>query len=283
MFSASRKLIVPLFVYLSLLLATAECHDGPLHLRDHANLNMKRLMKKRSPFPADGPAALPSVVVGAGVIPTLPSSSSESASSTVSSQSTTSVSATSASVSATSASVSASDSKSVTTSASQSSSSSSTSSTVSTTSATTTAQTTEILNLTNAPVAPVSTVVPTITHTASVDAESTTPVSAPVAAVAAATKTKSTTLTVLIAVAASVGGIAIFWTIFRKWKLSSSKKFDERLNPIDWQPTAGEDGVIPTHRRVPSGSSSFHSGSGHNHTTLVGYGTVMHTRGAPRY
>jgi len=70
-------------------------------------------------------------------------------------------------------------------------------------------------------------------------------------------------VTVLIAVAASVGGIAILWTIFRKWKLSSSKEFDRRLNPItDWQPTNGEDDLDSTLRRAPSSSSSFHSGGG---------------------
>ena len=75
-------------------------------------------------------------------------------------------------------------------------------------------------------------------------------------------KTKTITVTALIAIAASVGGIAILWTIFRKWKLSSSQKFDRRLNPItDWQPTNGEDD-IPALRRAPSSSSSFHSGGG---------------------
>jgi len=70
-------------------------------------------------------------------------------------------------------------------------------------------------------------------------------------------------VTILIAVAASVGGIAILWTIFRKWKLSSSKEFDRRLNPIiDWQPTNGEDDLMSTLRRAPSSSSSFHSGGG---------------------
>jgi hypothetical protein len=69
-------------------------------------------------------------------------------------------------------------------------------------------------------------------------------------------------VTALIAIAASVGGIAILWTIFRKWKLSSSKEFDRRLNPItDWQPTNGED-EGPALRRAPSSSSSFHSGGG---------------------
>ena len=75
---------------------------------------------------------------------------------------------------------------------------------------------------------------------------------------------KSTIATALIAVAASVGGVAILWTLFRKWKLSSSKKFDERLRPIDWQQPTADDGAIPTHRRN-SGASSFRSGSGHGH------------------
>jgi hypothetical protein len=82
-------------------------------------------------------------------------------------------------------------------------------------------------------------------------------------------------VTALIAIAASVGGIAILWTIFRKWKLSSSKEFDRRLNPItDWQPTNGEDDVIPTLRRAPSSSSSFHSGGGssHGHSSSRGAG-----------
>jgi hypothetical protein len=52
---------------------------------------------------------------------------------------------------------------------------------------------------------------------------------------------KSTTMTVIIAIAASVGGVFILWTVFRKWKLSRSKEFDRRLNPIDWQPTTVDD------------------------------------------
>lgn len=71
----------------------------------------------------------------------------------------------------------------------------------------------------------------------------------------------------IIVVAASVGGVFILWTIFRKWKLSSSKKFDARLKPIDWQPTTGEDDGIPTHRRIPSGSSFHSAGHSSNHGT----------------
>lgn len=96
----------------------------------------------------------------------------------------------------------------------------------------------------------------------------------------ASTKTKTTTVTALIAIAASLGGIAILWTIFRKWKLSSSKEFDRRLNPItNWEPTnedSGEHGIISALRRAPSSSSSFHSGggsaNGHNPSRSAGYG-----------
>lgn len=106
-------------------------------------------------------------------------------------------------------------------------------------------------------------------------------------------KTKSTTITVLIVVAASVGGVAILWTIFRKWKLGRSKKFDDRLQPIDWQPTTDED-VIPSHRRNTSGTSSFHSGAGHSNnghrgaagfeaTSDYGYGNSNYGHGNSDY
>jgi hypothetical protein len=78
---------------------------------------------------------------------------------------------------------------------------------------------------------------------------------------------KSTTLMIIIIIASSLGGIFILWTVFRKWKLGRSSKFDERLQPIDWQaPTAGQDdGIIPALRRAPSDASSFHSASAHGH------------------
>jgi len=84
-----------------------------------------------------------------------------------------------------------------------------------------------------------------------------------------AAQTKSTTLMILIIIASSIGGVAILWTIFRKWKLGRSSKFDERLQPIDWQPTderdTANDGIIPNHRRQHSNASSFHSASAHSH------------------
>lgn len=89
-------------------------------------------------------------------------------------------------------------------------------------------------------------------------------------------------MTVIIAIAASVGGIAILWTIFRKWKLSSSKEFDRRLNPIDWQPTTGgADDVDPIRRRA-SNSSSLRSGAGNGSTRggAGGYATSSNGHGA---
>jgi hypothetical protein len=73
---------------------------------------------------------------------------------------------------------------------------------------------------------------------------------------------KSTITTILIVVAASVGGVAILWTVFRKWKLGHSKKFDERMAPIDWQPT-NDDSPIPGLRRGNSRASSFTSSTQH--------------------
>ncbi|KAI0756794.1 hypothetical protein C8Q80DRAFT_1215628 [Daedaleopsis nitida] len=84
-------------------------------------------------------------------------------------------------------------------------------------------------------------------------------------------KITKTTLTVIVAVAASIGAIALAWTLFRKWKLRPSSNFDDRMQPIDWQPTGPEDSGVPTHRRAGSAAShgSFHSGDGH----ASGYGS----------
>jgi len=74
---------------------------------------------------------------------------------------------------------------------------------------------------------------------------------------------------VLIAIASCIAGVAIIWTVLRKWKLGRSSKFDERLQPIDWHPTSGADGQ----RRFSTGASSFHSrgdgGSDHGHSSGV--------------
>jgi len=81
--------------------------------------------------------------------------------------------------------------------------------------------------------------------------------------------TKNMTMTIIIGVAASVGAIAIMWTIFRKWKLSSSKKFDRRLNPNWTPPTDVDDSPLPTHRRRASGASTRSGyGTSNNGTSL---------------
>ncbi|KAH9944201.1 uncharacterized protein BXZ73DRAFT_87149 [Epithele typhae] len=78
-------------------------------------------------------------------------------------------------------------------------------------------------------------------------------------------KITTATLTVIVAVAASVGAVALAWTLFRKWKLRPSSNFDDRMQPIDWQPTTNDDSGLPTHRRTNSNAShgSFHSSTHH--------------------
>jgi len=74
----------------------------------------------------------------------------------------------------------------------------------------------------------------------------------------ASTSQQKLTLTIIIVVASSIGGVAILWTVFRKWKLARSSRFDERLQPIEWKPPSEDN-----HRRRPvSNASSFHSGGG---------------------
>lgn len=72
-----------------------------------------------------------------------------------------------------------------------------------------------------------------------------------------------TTLTVIIAIAGSIAAIAVGWTIFRKWKLKPSSSFDDRMQPIDWQPSNADEGGIEKLRR-PNSGGSFQSGSGHH-------------------
>ncbi|KAF9566159.1 hypothetical protein CPC08DRAFT_733767 [Agrocybe pediades] len=262
------KALLPVCLYVSLLLSTSYAHTHDLSglQRDHAHLNAKRLIKKRSPQGIDFPD-LPDPIglAGAGSIPSSTSSSSSTSasatatpasSSTVSSLQSSSTPASSSTASSNaSSSTSASESSSSSASSSSSSVSSSSSSTTSSSSTAPPAhQSSEILNVIGQPTPSVSVVAGrTVTMTSSVDAaQETSSEPAPLSAVA---KSKSNTMTIIIAIAASIGGIAILWTVFRKWKLSSSKAFDQRLNPIDWQPTTEKDDIIPSHRRIPSGSS----------------------------
>ncbi|TFK77256.1 hypothetical protein BDN72DRAFT_830423 [Pluteus cervinus] len=238
----TKNILLTLFTALVLtgaLVQASELHS-PLQ-RDHANI--KRLIKKRASAPADsGFSVLLPVVGGAAPSPSLPPSGSISGSASASS---TSASSTSASSSSSTASASSSS----VSSSSQSSSSSSSSSVASET-------TSEALNLTDTP-ATTSKSAAVVTHTENVEVPAP---SAPAIQGNVLKDKNDLTLTLVIAIAASVGGIAILWTVFRKWKLGRSNKFDKRLEPADWQPTQRPsiDDIVPAHRRTNSGGS-FHS------------------------
>lgn len=68
-------------------------------------------------------------------------------------------------------------------------------------------------------------------------------------------------MTVLIIIAVSIGASAIIWTVIRKWKFSPSSNFEDRMQPIDWQPDCGENGGLPGAHRPVSIASSFQSNS----------------------
>ncbi|RDB28830.1 hypothetical protein Hypma_015698 [Hypsizygus marmoreus] len=283
----TQKVTLTLFVSIALVLALASSADAHVQHRDHVNL--KRLIKKRAPAPQDPPLVPPLVpVAGAGAA--VPSFSSLSSSSTTSvTSSTITPSQTTTSASTTSVSETASTTSETETTSATSTSTSSQSSTTSQTSETTTSETpptetskpaettSERLNVTGAPETPTPSSKPTLTRTELVNSTES-PSSIPLPQ-SGASKAKSTTLTVLIVVASSVAGVAILWTVFRKWKLGRSSKFDERLQPIDWQPTNPDDGAVPGNRRRLSGASSFHSASGHG-TSARGYGASDHGHGS---
>ncbi|KAF9029252.1 hypothetical protein BDZ89DRAFT_1101554 [Hymenopellis radicata] len=219
--------------------------------RDHANLN--RFIRKRAPQTNGGAGGASN---GGGNSASQSASEAGSSSRTTSAPPSTSTTTTSSSTSSSSSSSSTTSNllSSIISDLTSSTSSSSSSSTISTTttSATTSATTQQ----------------PT---TVSVDAVASATASDSNAEQTGSTSSSSgTALTVIIAVAASIGFVIVCWTIFRKWKLARSEKFDRRLNPIDWQPTNESDGpsVPGSHRRGNSDTSSFHSGANH-----AGYGS----------
>ncbi|WVR06462.1 hypothetical protein IAU60_003493 [Kwoniella sp. DSM 27419] len=66
-------------------------------------------------------------------------------------------------------------------------------------------------------------------------------------------------LIAIIVVASVVGLAAIGWTLFRKWKLRPSNRFDKRMNPIDFSPhndTMDDDFFEKTLQRTASNSSA---------------------------
>ncbi|KAB5588792.1 hypothetical protein CTheo_7765 [Ceratobasidium theobromae] len=79
------------------------------------------------------------------------------------------------------------------------------------------------------------------------------------AAKAKTAKITRNTIISLVVVASCIGGAIAIWTVIRKWKLSPSERFDDRMQPIDWTPPNGthEDSIEEKskHRRAGSGAS----------------------------
>ncbi|KAI0271417.1 hypothetical protein BC834DRAFT_859369 [Gloeopeniophorella convolvens] len=298
-----RNLAITLFFSLALALTLAgPSHangiSSPAHRRDHVSL--KRMIKMRAPPAGDPPAAGQGSsnqptdglgTVGAGANPPPPGSpdngtgSSSSSGTSTSESSTSSTSSTSTTSSSTTSSTSSTSSSTSSTTSSTTSSSSSSTSTSSTSSTPTSSSTTSSTSSTppptsdtppptqppatpTPPATPVNTPasVDSVTLTSHIAAASTTPNSDNDASQSGSSSLSHTTLKVIIVLASVVGGSALIWTIIRKWKFRPSAQFEDRLEPINWQPTDHESG-LPTHRRVPSNASSFHS-SGHDHGAL---------------
>jgi hypothetical protein len=257
MFLTPGKLSATLVIYIALVLTLSVCSEAKALLhRDHANL--KRIIRKRVPpvlVPVAGAGAAPTITTSTGSTLVTPPSSSASQTATpgsVLASDTTKSSSTSTSESSSSSASATSDSSTVT------QTSTSTSTQPSTTSSTPTGEPT---NATPVPNTVSAALKPTVTRTESVDPTMTS-TGTPVAQ-SGSSKTKNTALMVIVIVASCVAGVAILWTVFRKWKLGRSSKFDERLQPIDWHPTGAED---TAQRRFSSGASSLHSGVGHGNS-----------------
>jgi len=287
-----QNLSLTLFVsvLISLAVSSVEAHDfAQPNRRDHDNL--KRLIRKRSPQlspiinigenpndppndPTDPTAGAGGAGAGgaaAGANSSSASSQSASASASAVSDSASASASDSASNSASAASLSASDSASASISASASSvlpSSSSAPASKSSTDAPAAQTPAPVIPDPDTNQSSASHKPSIVTKTSVVSAAATGANSPPQQQKDVSVK-KSTISTILIVIAASVGGVAILWTVFRKWKLGHSKKFDERMAPIDWQPT-NDDGIIPALRRANSRASSFTSSAAHGNG--AGYG-----------
>lgn len=313
----TNKLTLTLFIYLIFGLAVASIASANgFSQRGLSSFEHKRLIKKRTPFPAANKAAaggtggdasqsvaadsasqtaadsnldsgdtgLAGLVSGVAGLPPTPNDLNANSSASVS------ASASTASASASSASSASSSSVSATSSAASSASLSSASALSVSQSA--------ALSVSSSPassaaaVTPVSSA-PSVSQPAAVDAAGSTVVQASYVTATPtenadvntsqqglSSKGKTALITVLIVVAASVGGVVIIWTIFRKWKLGASRKFDARLQPIDWQPTHDDGGDFRPHRHSGMsfqsgfGQSGYGATSNHGHGSEGGHGTL---------
>lgn len=68
----------------------------------------------------------------------------------------------------------------------------------------------------------------------------------------------------IIVLASCIGAVAIGWTVIRKWKFKKSSNFDDRMTPIDWQPSNADDGVPGLRRNVSTASHGSFQSSGHD-------------------
>ncbi|KAG6832269.1 hypothetical protein H0H92_003502 [Tricholoma furcatifolium] len=277
LFSNAKSIALTLFVYA--VLANAHIHQ-PNHV------NLKRLMKKRAPLPQDDVLTVTPVANAGGILPTFATTSSTSSVASVAtsvSQSSTTLTASDSLASSLSSSASSSSSDSTISSSASVTNTSSLISSTSVTSTSTVPTSTAAPATTADPVAVTANSNPTttqsksvVTLTTSVGATPTDSVTPEAAANASAPKT--TVVTALIIAASSVAAITILWTVFRKWKFGRSSKFDERLQPIDWRPTADDDEPLPGHHRRHSAASSFRSAG---HPSANDHGSSDHGHNSP--
>ncbi|KAK7695311.1 hypothetical protein QCA50_002501 [Cerrena zonata] len=297
MFVAKPKRVALTFLCtIAVVLAlTSAAEANPQH-RDHVVLH--RMIKKRADNPlaslfggdnagsvgaandppTDSSSSVASVATSSSVAASSSVTPSASASSTASLPASSASSASSSSVSSVSSSASSSSASSSVASSTSSSVASSSAESSATPSATPTA--TEA-SVTQAPTdtaaqgqaSDSSKSAVRVTQTVTSDAPAET--SAQAAQVAGATsKGTKTTLIVLFAIAGSIGAIVVAWTIFRKIKFKPSAEFEERMQPIDWQPTTGpaDDGVPGLHRNSSARSHGSFGSGGHDDNNFAGRG-----------
>eukprot|EP00753_Platysulcus_tardus_P015257 PLAT4943.1.p1 GENE.PLAT4943.1~~PLAT4943.1.p1 ORF type:complete len:389 (+),score=-119.35 PLAT4943.1:155-1321(+) len=300
MFSTKpRKLTLTLFTYVALVLALSALSDAKGYApvpqrRDHVDLN--RMLKKRAPPPlipvvgagsnpdqiSDTATGTGTTTAGAGTATTTGTGTTSRATTTSSETTTSATTASTSSSTSTSVSTSSltfsstlSSSSSTSLSSSSSSTSSSTTSSSSTqTSATTTAADT-IAFTTSAPAGTtMNTPVNKGTRTSTVVAAASATDSGTTTPSGSASKVTKTTITVLAVIAACIGGTAIIWTVIRKWKFRPSAEFEDRMQPIDWQPTETTENGLPGHHRAMSNAShgSFQSGGHGDESNMAGRG-----------
>ncbi|EIW86868.1 hypothetical protein CONPUDRAFT_86804 [Coniophora puteana RWD-64-598 SS2] len=279
------KLKPTLLLYVSLILACVAIVDAnsfDTHRRDH------RLIKMRAP------AEFARGLLGLGDNNPTSSSSADSASASPSSSASATDSAASSSASSSVASASGSQSLTGTSSAASTTGSTGplgslvdgllpTVSSASTTASSTSASTTSTASSTPQPTSAPHTSATPVQITSNSNGYVVTITSDPAAPSpttnndssqgAAATITHATWISIG-AVFGGIIGVAVIWTIFRKWKFRKSREFDDRMAPIDWLPpddNSHRDSGLPGSSRRYSNASSFHSGNA-NEDSVHGHG-----------